>query len=192
MTCVVAVKQGDVVYMGSDSALSDPDTSALRTLVEPKVFKRGSVMIGGAMSVRILQLLRHSFVPPKRPISRDIDAYVATSFVDELRRCLEEGGALQREGNVDLLDACLLASMGGEIFCIETDFQSYRTPDLWASIGSGSEIAMGSLHSTAHTRASPEKRIRMALSAAEAYNVHVRGPFHVINSSHEKATRKQA
>ncbi|NDB86764.1 MAG: cytochrome C, partial [Alphaproteobacteria bacterium] len=41
MTCIVAIAQNGVVYMGSDHAASDDKTGWILSRKEPKVFKNG-------------------------------------------------------------------------------------------------------------------------------------------------------
>jgi hypothetical protein len=61
-----------------------------------KVFRNGDFLIGVSGLVRINNLLRHSFEPPKRHPDVDFAKFMATDFVNAMRLCLQNGGQLSR------------------------------------------------------------------------------------------------
>lgn len=180
MTCIVGIEDGGVVYMGGDSALTDADSGSLRVLNDPKVFLKNGLAIGCCASTRVLQLLQHSFDPPSPEKGVDDLTYLVTSFMDAFRAIQKKKGTMRKDGDVETHDSQVLLGFRGRLYCIEEDFQVYRTSDRWASVGSGSDLALGSMYSTAHMGMKPRDRIRLALNAAEAYNSQVRRPFHII------------
>ena len=65
MTCIVAIAQNGVVYMGSDHAASDDKTGWILARKEPKVFKAGQYGIAFTDSFRMGQILQYSWTPSK-------------------------------------------------------------------------------------------------------------------------------
>lgn len=180
MTCVVGLEHAGSVYLGGDSALSDADTGSLSVLRDPKVFIRGSAAVGTASNMRILQLVGHVFVPPAQDALHDDVQHMLVRFVGELKSLLEKDGCLKKDGEGDSHEAQHLVGYNGSLYCIDSDFQAHRVACGWAAIGSGADLALGSMHTTARLRMSPRDRVAAALRAAEAHNAHVRRPFHVI------------
>lgn len=186
MTCVVGLEHAGSVYLGGDSALTDSDTGSLSVLRDPKVFVRSGCLVGTASSMRILQLVGHVFVPPPQAPELDDVQHMVVGFVGELKAFLEKNGCLKRDGDCDSHDAQHLVGYRGSLYGIDSDFQAHRVACGWAAIGSGADIALGSMHTTSKLRMSPKDRVMAALRAAEAHNAHVRRPFHVIRLEKEK------
>lgn len=190
MTCVVGIEAEGVVYMGGDSALSDADSGCVRMIEDPKVFVAGCLaVVGCCSSLRVLQALKYGFELPVARSGVDEMTYMVVDFVDAVRSTLQKKGTLKKELGVELHDSHLLVGYRGRLYCVEEDFQVYRVTEPWQAIGSGADLALGSLHSTAGSLQSPCARIRMALEAAAAYNCAVRPPFHVVTLPAPASTR---
>lgn len=166
--------------MGGDSALTDSDTGSLSVLRDPKVFVRGTCLVGTASNMRILQLVGHVFVPPAHDAGHDDVQHMVVGFVGELKALLEKNGCLKRDGDCDSHEAQHLVGYRGSLYCVDSDFQAHRVACGFAAVGSGADIALGSLHTTARLRMPPKDRVMVALRAAEAHNAHVRRPFHIV------------
>ena len=52
MTCIVAIKEGNKIYMAADSAASDGNFSQ-RTRIDPKIYTVGGYMFGFTSSFRM-------------------------------------------------------------------------------------------------------------------------------------------
>lgn len=184
MTCVIGLEVSGTVYLGGDSALVDAETGALRIMADPKVFVKKGLVIGCSDNVRIMQLVGHVFKPPAPKPNEEGMQYVAGTFVDCLRKFLRSHDVLDPSGQS--MQAQLLLGHDSRLYCIENDFQSYRVKDGCAAIGSGADVALGSLHSTRKSLSRPVSRIRQALQAASTYNAWVRDPFHIIKLGPDK------
>ncbi len=64
MTCIVAIIDGNKVFMGGDAAASDDKTGIIFQRVDPKVFKVGQFGIGFIDSFRMGQILQYNWTPP--------------------------------------------------------------------------------------------------------------------------------
>jgi hypothetical protein len=173
VTCIVGVVDGDRVLIGGDSAGSDGWGISIRS--DTKVFRTGTYVMGFTSSFRMGQLLRYSLeVSP--PDSWDVDRFMATSFINAVRRCLKDGGWLKTDNGVER-GGTFLVGVAGRLYVIHSDFQIGYTADGYAACGSGEMVALGSLHSTPDL--DPETRVRAALEAASHHTSSVAGPYTV-------------
>lgn len=176
MTCIVAIKEGNKIYMGADSAASGGDFSQ-RTRNDPKIYVVGGYMFGFTSSFRMGQLLGHSFIPPDRDPRVSLDKFMPTLFIDAVRKCLKEGGYATKESDAEV-GGTFLVAFEGHLFEVYSDYQVAENILGYDAVGCGSEIAMGSLHTSyQHTVLYPNQRLEAALLAAEEFSAGVRGPF---------------
>lgn len=176
MTCIVAIKDGNTIHMGADSAGTGGDFSQ-RTRNDSKICHVGPFMFGFTTSFRMGQLLAHSFQAPDRDPRIAVDKFMCTSFVDTLRKCLKEGGWATTENSAEAGGQFLVA-YEGRIFQIFSDYQVAESNLDYEAVGCGADIAIGSLYTTGkHTTMYALKRIKAALEAAEEFSAGVRGPF---------------
>lgn len=184
MTCIVGLVKDDKVYMGSDSAGSDGFLYSIRQ--EPKVFKRagdrGEMIMGYTSSFRFGQLLEHSLNIPIQPKDMDDHKYMVTEFMDAMRKCLKNGGYARKKDEEEVGGTALIG-YHGKLWQMECDFQIALSPVIGDSVGSGVYCAMGALHVMAGLNLSPDKKVKQALSAAEAFIVTVKGPFKIISGA---------
>lgn len=180
MTCIVGIVHEGVVYMGGDSAAADPTSLALRILTDPKVFVNDALVIGCCSSLRILQLMQHSLDIPDKPERKDDLAYLITDVMDAVRAMHKDKGSGKKENELETHDSHFLIGYNGCIYYVEDDFQVYRTPDSFAAIGCGADLALGALYATRNSLMGPKERIYLALEAAAAYSAGVRAPFHIL------------
>lgn len=176
MTCIVGIAHQGKVYMGGDSAAVEEETNSISVRKEPKVFIRGEYIIGYAGSFRMGKVLEHSFNYPVLPAQTDIDKFLNTTFISKLRECLEEN-KLDLDNDKDAAD--VLLGTRGRIFEFNMDFHFGEDRHNFASVGSGANVALGSLHSTSHFK-DQFKRCKMALEAAQEFNAWVRPPFTIL------------
>lgn len=175
MTCIVGVEHDGGVTIGADSQGSSDTTKVARA--DSKLFRVGPYLIGFTTSFRMGQLLRYSF-NPSNPDPRDVDRHMCTTFVNELRECLKDGGYAEKSNEVER-GGTFLVGVSGRLYCVESDYQVGRGLEQYAACGSGEPFAYGSLHTTGRYDISPRRRCLLALEAAAAHNPYVGGPFAV-------------
>jgi ATP-dependent protease HslVU (ClpYQ) peptidase subunit len=176
MTCIAGLVDHGRVYMGGDSAgVAGWD---LTVRADEKVFTNGEFLIGFSTSFRMGQLLRHSFMPPTPREDQDLTQFIVVDFVNAVRACLKDGGFAEKDKERES-GGTFLVGFRGNLYCVEDDYQVGRPSDGYAAIGCGDAQARGSLFSTAGNQ--PERRIRIALQAAEHHSAGVRAPFVVLN-----------
>jgi hypothetical protein len=174
MTCIVAVAEDGVVWMGADSAGVSGLSLAVRR--DPKIYRVGGFLFGFTSSFRMGQLLGYKFVPPQHHSDLDVERYMATVFVDALRDTMKAGGyARTRDGAEEAGE--FLVGYQGRIFKLCSDYQVAENIEPFDAVGCGSDLAIGALHATQDR--SPEYRVISALEAAEAFSAGVRRPFRI-------------
>jgi ATP-dependent protease HslVU (ClpYQ) peptidase subunit len=179
MTAIVGLVHEGRVWIGGDSAASNSWT--IHSRADAKVFRNGHAVFGTSGSIRAAQLVEHALVVPDAIVG-DVAKYMCTTFVDSVRECWKAGGAAQKLNEVES-GGIFLVGMFGRLFEIQGDYQVAEQIEPWTAIGSGKEVALGSLWSTAHVvglRDQPGARVRLALQAAANYSIGVRGPFKII------------
>lgn len=173
MTCIVGLVDGGRVWLGGDSAgVAGYD---LTVRADRKVFRNGPYVMGFTSSFRMGQLLRHGFDPPAPPDPpADLEAFMATTFIDGVRERLKAGGwasksdEQERGGN-------FLVGVRGRLFEIQSDYQVGENVDGWAAVGCGDQVAHGALFASRGRLAMD--RVVLALAAAERFSAGVRRPF---------------
>lgn len=182
MTCIVAVKGKGRVVLAGDAQVSG-GWSSKWTMRNPKVFRRGPLMVGVSGSVRFANIVHHVLEqpsPPKR--SAELERWVVREFTAQIRAASNAMGATEKKDGAEQVGGVMLAVVGGRIFEIYNDLCAVETSHDYATIGSGYLLAMGSLYATSGV-ALPEKRALLALEAAEAHDSGVRRPFTLLRSN---------
>lgn len=172
MTCIVGVQHRGSVYIGGDSA--GVAGYSLTVRADSKVFRVGPYVMGFTSSFRMGQLLRYALTPPEPEIGADLEAFMATTFVDAVRKCLKDGGWLSKSSDREE-GGTFLVGINGELFSIHQDFQIGRPVDGYAAVGCGDDLALGSLH-TSRGRG-PRWRVNAALEAAAHHSAGVSAPY---------------
>lgn len=176
MTCIVALREQDVIYMGADSA--GVSSWSLAQRVDPKIYRVGQMLIGFTSSFRMGQLLGYSLSLPEHQPDMPVERYMATVFVDAVRACLKNGGWAENEKGQEK-GGQFLAAYRGRIFEVWSDYQVAERSEPYAAAGCGVDLALGSLYTSAHLQSDPRARVTLALEAAEAFSAGVRGPFRI-------------
>ena len=181
MTCIVGIVDNGTVYIGGDSAGVSNNFLTIRN--DAKVFYNHGAVFGFTSSFRMGQLLRYSFMPPKRHYDDDLMEYMCTIFVDTLRTTLKKGGYAKKEHEVESAGT-FLVGIHRQLFEIDSDYQVGQISGGYSAVGSGREPAMGSLFTTQNLDVNllPHDRVFMALRAAQAFNSCVREPFRIVDT----------
>ena len=182
MTCIAAIVKDGMVYMGADSAGTDNCFGQVRRK-DSKLFERKGFLIGCTSSYRMTQLLRFKLDPPKfHQEDKDLYEYMCTDFIDEVRKCLREGGFAQNNKGEEW-GGSFLVGINGRIFHVEDDFQVGESFDNYDTCGCGDRYALGAFsalaafETTNQKEITPHDKLVIALQAASRFNAAVRGPF---------------
>lgn len=175
MTCIVGVAQDGGVTIGGDSASVGGWDLTISNV--PKVWAENGWAFGFTSSWRMGQLLRWSFTPP--PIEEGpLERYMATTFIDGVRRCLKDGGYAKVESNREE-GGDFLVGHAGRLFSVAADFQVMEPAGGLAAVGCGHAFALGAMR--ALPRQPAKSRVRRALEIAADSSAGVAGPFTIVN-----------
>ena len=182
MTCVVGMvdPENRMQYLASDSLYSDGSRAAVGRL--EKVYRAGDYLIGFCGTPRAIQLLRYNTklpAPPKDPLH--LMGFMASDFIKHVRTLFNEAGLVVKGDGVmeQLGDMQIMVVVRGHIFVIWSDMQVDETVEDYNAIGSGEDLALGSLYSTEGHPA--ESRIHMAIAAASHHCESVGGPVNLLD-----------
>lgn len=173
MTCIVGVEHNGKVYMGGDAA-GTAGNMTQRTRNDKKVFVRDGFIIGFAGSFRMGQLMQHKLILPTFN-GGNLASFMVNEFVNSLKECLKSENNHKGEELLPML----LVGHRGKLFDIQGDYQVGETTDGFDAIGSGADLALGSMHS--NSMLSPDKRILQALNVSSKGNASVRPPFTILS-----------
>lgn len=180
MTCIVGLVDKGTVYMGGDSCASSD--YAHQIVGNPKVFRIGEMILGVCGSFRLIDLLRFS-VQGVAETDQHPERFLRTTFTENVYNVMEK----YHESEKGELQGCLLIGYKGALYEMQSDYSILNAPEWGLSVGSGVYAARGALHALSKHRYTPEKKVMMALEAAEAVAVGVKGPFKVITLEPDKA-----
>ena len=176
MTCIVGLEHKGIVWLGGDSAGTD---GALNRVIikDPKVFLRGDVGIGFGVcgSPKVMDAVAHAIELPKQQGGED-RAFLVGELVPALRAGLEKLDCVVKDPvHGTYFEGSMLVAYRGVLYELEANFQLIHGSEGYASVGSGSALALGSLAATTDIK-DPKKRLLKALNVATK-NAGVAPPF---------------
>lgn len=186
MTCIVGVQDRKKLFIGGDSALTSGDLSQ-RSYGEDKVFQTGSVLFGVCGLPKVITALRDVLEVPSHPRGLDDRKFISKILIPAIKACLWETGCSnakeeaggEREG--EFFEGAFLMGYKGKLYRVESNFQTITSAYGFDAVGSGEDIAIGSLHASVKEK-DAKKRCLQALEASAINNAGVRPPFVVLES----------
>ena len=180
MTCIVAIAQNGIVYMGADHAASDDKTGWILARKDPKVFKVGQYGIAFTDSFRVGQILQYSWTPPKYTPTKTnsgLDKFMRTKFIDSVKVAFKDNGfgAIGQNSEEDT-GGIFIVGVCGRLFTVDEDFHVGENLVNYMAEGSGGMLALAALHATKKQK-NPRIRLKAALEAATEFNMAVSAPY---------------
>lgn len=173
MTAIVGLVHKGRVWMGGDSAFSTDEEVWIQR--DPKVFRRGDVLIGTCGTARFESVMRYAVDIPRLRKGADVGQWANVDLAYEIRKAHINDGYTVESGAFEIEDCQALIGAGGELFVLEPDLCAWRPLCGFHAIGSGEGPARTSLHETAKLQ--PRSRLKRALERAAAETTGVRPPF---------------
>lgn len=179
MTCIVGVTQGKRVYFGADSCLDTGDT--WEPVVQSKIWISPVGWLGGyAGDYYVGSRLTHTLELPKPPMKdSDLDRWAILEIPGAVELALR-GMPTNSDENDNKPELSMMIGLRGRIYIFTLPSEVIRCPWNYASIGSGSAVALGNLCDSG--KLVPKLRLQKALSAAAKHVSSVRRPFLYLNS----------
>lgn len=172
MTCVVALIDAGRAYFAADSVITTGDSCD--RLVAPKVWKNPAGWVAGwAGHAEPGLVLAHALELPPPPVpDAELDRWAALDVVSAVAVATRDHWP-ENEDDPTSLD--VLIGVRGRLYLIDDRATAIRVPRRYAAIGSGSDVALGSL---GETEGKPvRERLVRALTAAARHTVNVRKPW---------------
>jgi len=180
MTCIVGYVYNGIVYMGSDSQVTE---NGRIDYIEQKVFfnvHNNEFLIGFCGDLRYSELLRYYFVPPQNEFDWDIDRYICTDFCSGMRKCLVDNGYSNPNNKVD--GGCSLIGYKGRLYQISCDHGAFHSSRKYNSIGSGCEFALGAMSILDTLPISSYEKVSRSLESAIEGNFGCGGNITILQS----------
>jgi len=168
MTCIVGLVDGKKVWLGGDRAATDGGLN--RTLLkEPKIFIKGELGFGVCGLPKVMDALKHGIELPKQA-GGDDKTFLVTELVPAIREGLLKLDAAGKDtspwGNGEVVfEGAMLVAYRGRLYTLEGNFQLVEGDEKFASVGSGSKLAIGSFNATRKMWGA-KKRVLAALDAS--------------------------
>ncbi|NDB82068.1 MAG: hypothetical protein EB127_04905 [Alphaproteobacteria bacterium] len=176
MTCIAVVRDvtTNKIYMAGDRGVSDDNT--INVSSSPKVWKKEGYLFGYAGSMDG-DRIKHLFVPPTPEARVNIDKFMYGKFLKALRKFYEEWW-------VDVSPS----SDFGLIICVKGKIYEHNAADMsltqydqdYLAMGSGGDLALGSLYSTKSYK-DGRKRANLAVQAAINHSTSCKGPIDIVS-----------
>ena len=180
MTCIVALRENNTIWMGGDSAASSQwDT---RIGIHSKVFVVNKMLIGYTASFRMGQLLQYRLADclPEYDEESDVMTYMIKSFVPSVRVLLKEHGFASIDNNTEV-GGDFIVGFKSRIFGVYSDYSIQEYADDFHAVGCGANYALGAMQALADTPS--KERIERALEISAHFSNGVRGPFTILHQA---------
>lgn len=167
MTAIVALRDSSgKIWMAGDRQATTSDTKI--KLSSPKVLNINGYLIGFAGSLNG-EKLSYSFKPRRYSEQRgDLDSFMQLMFLKDLKDFYDEWWISSGTPESDL---SLIVAVNGKIYEHNSSDMSMTIMDEpYTAIGSGDVFALGALYATENTDLSAEKRVSLAIEAANKFS----------------------
>ena len=186
MSVVVAIKEGEKIYIGADSQVTRGGTRT--TLKNPNNYKVWKVLnvenclmasVGTLRDANIVRLM-DKLVTDYNVYKNHIDyEFVVKKIVPDIIDELREYGMLKDEKYIEFIESSFLFAFKNQLYLISRD-RSVIEIDDYVAIGSGEDQAIGSLLSTEGEK--PKQRIVKAIKASATSDIYVDYPIIIVDT----------
>ena len=173
VTCIVAVRKEDKIYMSGERGVSDDDMILASST--SKVWQLGPYIMGyaGAMDG---ERIRHNF-KPSLPTGNNIQKFMYTKFIKELRDFYNDWWVDVSKDS----DFGMIICVKGQIFeHSAADMSLTQYNNEYLTMGSGSSYAMGYLFATENQK-DARKRSIGAVASAIKFSTSCMGPIDTVS-----------
>lgn len=188
MTCIAAILDGPKIIMCADSAVSYGDTQIQRA--NSKILAFDEFVVGAAGRTRVLDVVLYEHRPEKpeanaTPGSFELDAYMSKVFCNTLREKLSDLDVLGKNEDdeaASIGNTSILVGIRRSIYFIDSELACHRLAHPFFAIGSGADLAVGSLATTADQSMPIGERLLTAMNIAAKFSETVCPPFTFVST----------
>jgi ATP-dependent protease HslVU (ClpYQ) peptidase subunit len=183
MTTLVAIQGDGWSVLGCDSRLSD-ENGRFQIAKTPKIVENNTVLIAGCGSSRASNILHYGYVQPKPTLKEDLNTYMTTKFIPQMRKNFIDAGIdMKEDGDVAQIDGGFIISVKGQVFSVSEDYSWDTDIRNVYVMGSGGDVALGALAALGvekvKTINQAETMIRKAIAIAIQYDNMCSEPIHI-------------
>ena len=146
MTTLIAYQHEDYCIIAADTQTTGYD---MRADCSPmgKIAENGKYLVSAAGLVRGMNLIQHAFKPPAPPKSTNLDKFMVTQFVPNLRKTFGISGYdVKAEGFPSSFENDFIVAVHGTLYFIDEVYGLEKTKDKVYCTGTGAAIALGAAH----------------------------------------------
>ena len=172
-------KKKEIIFGSDRQATVGSDITLLS---QPKIIKKGEIVIGVCGWALLLKVLRYNFVMPKHENNLTNDEYINTIFVKKLRECFKADNVSTVKDNKEDTKSCMLVAYRGRIYEIHCDFYVAKLSKDYFAIGSGRRFALGALDSYMKIKGEIDANaIKIAVGSAIKNDIYCSGKIDIMN-----------
>ena len=183
MSVVVGLTDGSNVWLGGDHGSFEDEERTVRR--DSKVFKKGSMLIGGVGSLLFPQLIAHRMRTPAHRSGVSTMRYLVHIWVPAMRAMLIANKAIKDDDpDSALTGSSLLLGYRGSLFSVDVDMNVGELHLPFAAIGAGSTPAVAAFAQQVKLgdQRPAQERVLDALAVSEAFCAKVSSPFTVVST----------
>lgn len=183
MTCIVAIKEDEKIIFGSDTCFSTDEH--LYPISIEKIFKIEGELFGVCGDIKVLNAVRSLFTFPPREKQKLLE-YTLITIPSAVKDIMDIAGCTKvsvgsEEAGQDFFDGSVMFTYQGKIYVVESNFGCWTSKEIYNSIGSGSDYAMGALTALHKFKIAPRERLKIALGVSAKHTNSVSPPFKFIS-----------
>ena len=199
MIVLVAIKEDDKIFVGADRQSTAGQIIEMKK--EPKFMEKTfNVVDGYGKKIRESKLLlgvtgcaylgtflRYGFnFPDLNDNIEDFEEYLIKSLFPTLKKKLVENKLVAVSNNKLNTESAFLIIYNGEMYCIETNLGVISIGGSYTAMGSGAQIALGSLHTSEDLGFTSKQRIGLALEAAADNTIYVSHEYDIFEIENDE------
>jgi hypothetical protein len=175
MSVVVGVETDDGVWLAADSRFSDDEAT---NAISGKIFTTEDGLAFGVVgTLQHAQLIQYHLDIELPKENQDEMKWMVTKLVPALRTLCADHQVWEWTKKTER-GLSLLCVVNGQLFGLQEDWSVWRALEGYAAVGSGTSVALGSLHTSYEYE--EKLRCKMAIEASATHVPSCSLPVHVI------------
>ena len=144
MTTILGVQHRNGFTIAADSQTTSNDRAYIHPNLE-KITKSGPLLIAGAGSGRVCDIVQNTWTPPQFTKTDTPYKYMISKLIPSMRKAVEDGGYVAKDGDTFQF----LIGVAGQLFEIAEDYTVLSTVDKVYGLGSGGPYALAAYMASA-------------------------------------------
>jgi ATP-dependent protease HslVU (ClpYQ) peptidase subunit len=179
MTVIAGIRNEDHLILAADSC--GVVGNEIIYITTPKVFSLGRCIVGVSGSYRLQQIVQY-LVPMQPPKTGQL-AWFVRKYSSDLRAAAEKHGGLDEDKEID---GKILIGCDGVFYRVDSCGAIVPLAQPYASIGSGSDYALGVIHASYETSADRASLLHQAIRVAIDLDPYSNGETYTVRTSEAK------